>query len=147
MEEEREGWREERRPLDFSSSPSPGTRKYCASDRDSSTVMAETTSRFLKFGREGTLLSDQRSCGCKSWEQTLPALHLCVASGSLASDTDTVTGFAWQTREIKAPAFWPENQEKRLQRRKRARVKTDAKALKTEPTLELSGQGRSEFAA
>lgn len=75
-------------------------------------------------------LSNQRSCGCKSQEQILTALYLCAASGSLAPDTDTVTGFAWQVREIKAPAFWPDNQERRLQRRKRARVKTERREVK-----------------
>lgn len=54
--------------------------------------------------RERNTLSNQRSCGCKCSEQILS-----VSSGSLVPDTDTVTGSAWQKREIKEPVFGPEN--------------------------------------
>lgn len=100
----------------------PGHQEELHRDTGSGTVTAEATSRFLQFGRKGTLRCNQRTCGCESREQILIALYL-VWSPATWPQTDTVTGLTRQTREIKAPAFWPENQERRLPRRKRAKVK------------------------
>lgn len=82
----------------------PGHQAVLCQQRGNGKQWQWQVGRFLQLGEKRTLLSNQRSCGCKSGEQILS-----VSSGSLVPDTDTVTGSAWQKREIKEPVFGPEN--------------------------------------